>query len=233
MVLPALGIQIVSTGPRKHRTSVRFGVGYRLLVPLKPPGPDTKLTPGDIATFMYIAAYIRVYGQPPSLRQVAKARGHKTHGPTQRTVNALIAAGKLQRQDDGTLRVPGLPPQALSMAEVFGGAQRQWVAAPEPGLLAWRLDADFEEFHAGDLVFARRGEAEKGELVLAYGERRRKNPSGYAKLVRAYALNRVVGFVRRNHEGAYTDYRAAYDKAIDFIGPVRYVQHEIPPQKRA
>lgn len=229
MAIPALGIQIVSTGQRKHRTSVRFGVGYGLVVPRKPPGPDTRLTPGDIATFNHISGYIRVFGQPPSLRQVAKARGHKTHGPTQRSVNALLATGKLQRLKDGTLQVPGLVPFGISMAQLLGAPHLDWVIAPETHLVAWRLDADFEEFHAGDLVFARRGQADKGELVLAYAEQREKNPSGYAKLIAVYSLHRIVGVVEGNHDGYHTD-RPQRGRAVRFIGPVRYVQHEIPPK---
>ncbi|HEX6539834.1 MAG TPA: hypothetical protein VF155_11710 [Candidatus Dormibacteraeota bacterium] len=201
-------------------------------MPRKPPGPDTKLTPGDLATLNYIASYTFAYGHPPSLRQVAKGRGHGSHGPTQRSVNALINAGRLQRLPDGSLKVPGLTSSGLSLAAVLDSSPRQWVVAPEPGLVAWRLDTDVVGFSAHDLVFVRLGTAETGDLVLAYHDGIRKNASGYVKDIRIYQVRRVTGHVTTDVAGHPIEQRAR-GRLLYIVGPVRYVQHEIRPQKPA
>jgi hypothetical protein len=123
-------------------------------VPRKPLGPDTKPTPADLAILDLVIKYTDAHGRTPSIRALQAQLKQKGHGPAQRHVNALVAAGKLKKDASGGIVIPKRRSSGPFLAEVCGQKESEWIAAPAAALVAWRADRPSGAFHSGDIVFA-------------------------------------------------------------------------------
>lgn len=104
--------------PWTGRRDRRFpqAAGYRSPVARRAAG---SVTPTDLRVLDFITGFEAEHGRPPHLREIAAGMGWKAHGPAQRHVDALIAAGRLTRGSASARPVKETPrgPRVVPLVE--------------------------------------------------------------------------------------------------------------------
>jgi hypothetical protein len=203
-------------------------------VPRKPLGPDTKPTPADLAVLALVIKYTEVHGKTPSIRALQAQLGQKGHGPAQRHVNALVAAGRLKKDFDGGIVIPKRRSSGPFLAEVCGQDESEWVPAPAAALVAWRVDRPSGGFHTDDIVFADPNyAAQQNDVALLRDEIGDSATTGRVE----YSVRSLTGLeIRPRKRGQSTDWVVLprTKRLVSIVGPIRYLQRQLfdPAQRR-
>jgi hypothetical protein len=173
------------------------------------------VTDQDLKVYRFVAAFWFAHARGPTLREISEGMGWSAHGTAQRHVDALLRVGHLARDATGQLMTPGQGEVTPCLAVVVGGDGDEWIAAPAPNLIAWRVRGRGPGVRPDEVVFAAAGSVAKvGELVLLR--------SGDT-----YRVAVLEASPERRRRPAY-DRAMQGDELVDVVGPVRYLLRKIP-----
>jgi hypothetical protein len=143
-----------------------------------------RVTPEDLRVLEAIVEFTSAHGGSPTIEEVAQASGRSSRGTAWRHVEALIAAGRLERDGHHRLRLPGkwqgeagggvAEPLTVARGSTRGSGALGPVSVllglgTGAGTVALRVAGEQmrPQLVAGDLVYVVAGGAESGVLVAA------------------------------------------------------------------